>query len=180
MKLLKILLQELTIFIWLLACIRADSKETTNRDKLDSLLMLIVRDSMGDFRGVDLGDERGVVEYLEKDLPVELNSKSSLIVRQDFPGINCLYVRYTFLKNGSVASITADAYMENIELGNLFAEELQSWFSRRLGHSQEFMGVFSWKTKNTDSTDYIYVELRDESEEYGYGKVNISIYQPPF
>ncbi|MCS6982344.1 MAG: hypothetical protein N2110_04505 [Flavobacteriales bacterium] len=143
------------------------------------LLLTIIRDTVGTFRGVDIGEERAVVEYLEGINVQELSNRSALVVRQDFPGNNCLYVRYVFLASGRLGEIVADAYLERIELGTVLAEALRQYFDRRWGPAQSAMGVWSWRTRDVSGQYPVRIELRDESEEYGYGKVNITVYPEP-
>lgn len=142
----------------------------------DSLLLLVVKDTVGTFRGVDIGEERSLVEYLEGLHAPELSTRSTLIIRQDFPGPNCLYVRYSFLRDGTLYELVADAYLEKIETGHMLAEALRSYFENKLGTPASAMGVLSWRTRDVSGSRTVMVELLDESEEYGYGKVNITVY----
>ncbi|MCS6979426.1 MAG: hypothetical protein NZM15_04915 [Flavobacteriales bacterium] len=169
-----------SVFMVLGACRRADQKNpSAERAIRDSLFLLVIRDTSGTFRGVDLGDERAVVEYLEGIHSAELKTRSTLIIRQDFPGLNCLYVRYTFLRDGSLAEIVADAYLEKISMGNRLADTLRGYYERRLGPPGQGMGVYSWHTKDATGQEPAILELKDESEEYGYGKVNMTLYYVP-
>lgn len=142
----------------------------------DSLFMLILKDTVATFRGVDIGEERATVEYLEGLHAPELKTRSTLIIRQDFPGPNCLYVRYSFLSNGTLSEIIADAYLEKTELGHMLADALRAYYEKKLGSAASAMGVLSWRTYDVSGSRTVMVELQDESEEYGYGKVNITVY----
>lgn len=142
----------------------------------DSLLLLVLKDTVATFRGVDIGEERATVEYLEGLHAPELSTRSTLIIRQDFPGPNCLYVRYSFLRDGTLYELVADAYLEKIEVGHMLAEALRTYFESKLGPPASAMGILSWRTRDVSGTRTVMVELQDESEEYGYGKVNITVY----
>jgi hypothetical protein len=142
----------------------------------DSLLLLILKDTVATFRGVDIGEERATVEYLEGLHAPELKTRSTLIIRQDFPGPNCLYVRYTFLRDGTLRELVADAYLEKTELGHMLADALRAHFEKKLGPPASAMGVLSWRAYDVSGSKTVMVELQDESEEYGYGKVNITVY----
>lgn len=137
----------------------------------------LAKDSIGVYRGAEFGDEEETIRLMENDTFLVFDSPALLKYEYALPGGRKHGLSYTFKKNG-LSSLTVDLFLVNpYEADNLMTE-FRQWFRKKYGDEINEMGVMVWQIP-TDTHKEAFLELRDESAEFGYGKVNITAYAIP-
>ena len=142
-----------------------------------SIAEWFARDSVGIFRGAEFGDEQEVILQMESD--TFLTFRSEKILEYDYPiplpGMRHYSLKYSFKKNG-LHSFVFDAFLGTEEEGEKLYTELLQYFEKKFGEYVIQMGSSVWKLSPGEKYKEAYLELKDESAEFGYGKVNMTAY----
>lgn len=139
-----------------------------------SVASYLAKDTIGFFRGAEFGDENEVIRQMENDSFLVFNSPNLLQYEYKLAGERRYKMDYTFKKN-KLAKFSFDIYLANTSEADNVTTAFIDWFTKKYGKEITQMGVHVWPIK-TDGYKEAYIELKDESAEFGYGKVNISAY----
>ncbi len=133
------------------------------------------KDTSGVFRGADFGDEAEVIRLMENDTFLVASDARLLKYDYPLPGARHYELTFQFRKN-RLASFSFDAYLTEQREGEELTEDFRNYLTGRFGAHQSKMGIFVWSVPSPPDFKEAFLELEDESAEFGYGKVNISAY----
>lgn len=139
-----------------------------------SAAAFLAKDTIGFFRGAEFGDEAGTIRQMENDSFLVFDSPALLKYEYKLPGDRHYKLEYTFKKN-KLSSFNFDLFPASETEAENLTLQLKDWFRKRFGDGVTQMGVFVWPLAASEYKES-YLELRDESSEFGYGKVNITAY----
>jgi|SRR5690606_13676431 len=156
------------------------SKTLVNQPKSADLSIFehALKDTLGLIRGADLGEEYEVVEQLEYDSALVVKSKFNLVYDYNLGEDNSINVKYIFAGT-SVRLIELNLLLTSEIMADSVATDFINYYSKRFGTPAQQMGVYVWKTETMLPNSDAYIELKDESAEYGFGKLNITIFPRP-
>lgn len=140
-----------------------------------SVFNLALKDSLGLIRGTDLGEEFAVVEQMEYDSALVVKSKFNLVYDYNLGNDNAINVKYIFAGT-SVRLIELNITMNSELQADSVANDFKKYYTGRYGEPLQQMGVYVWKAPTAMADSEAFIELKDESAEYGFGKVNITIF----
>ena len=66
--------------------------------------------------------------------------------------------------------------MANTSEADNITTEVRDWFTKKYGEESSKMGIYVWRINTNPDYKEAYLELKDESAEFGYGKINITAY----
>lgn len=135
----------------------------------------LAKDTIGFFRGAEFGDEEATIRQMENDSFLVFTSPNLLKYEYQLPGERHYALEYIFKKN-KLSSFNFDIYLPGEQEAENLTADLKAWFENRFGEGVSEMGAYVWPLAATDEFTESYLELKDESAEFGYGKVNISAY----
>jgi len=135
----------------------------------------LAKDTIGFFRGAEFGDEEATIRQMENDSFLVFNSPSLLKYEYQLPGERHYQLEYTFKKN-KLSSFNFDIFLPGEHEAESLTTDLKKWFEKRFGEGVSEMGAYVWPMPKSQEFKESYLELKDESAEFGYGKVNISAY----
>jgi hypothetical protein len=122
------------------------------------------------FRGVMLGDDRDRVKHAEAGKVPAI--EDSIVLGYQIHRSDSEDYRINYLFQGQVlTSVNIEAYLGPVRDGELLSQLLVERFNRIYGTGSEERGSMVW---NKDS---LIIELTDESEEFGYGKISLWFYR---
>lgn len=153
----------------------SSSSENKRSEKPFSPAAWLAKDTSGIFRGAEFGDEPEVIRQMEND--TFLIAAEARLIQYDYPlpGNRHFEIRYDFRRNRLI-SLAFDAYLGEEKEGETLAAGFTSYFSSRFGDYESQMGILVWPVTAPAEFKEAFLELEDESAEYGYGKVNVSAY----
>lgn len=134
----------------------------------------LAKDTIGFFRGAEFGDEMATIKQMENDTFLSFQSANLLQYEYKSTAERRYTLEYTF-KNDQLSNFTLDVYLANSSEADNLTSDLKEWFRKKYGPELNEMGSFVWKI-NAPNYKEAYIDLKDESAEFGYGKVNISAY----
>lgn len=137
-----------------------------------------LKDSLGLIRGADLGEEYDVVEQLEYDSALVVKSKFNLVYDYNLGDDNSINVKYIFAGT-AVRLIEMNLLLGSEIMADSVATDFINYYSKRFGQPAQQMGVYVWKAETMLPNSDAYIELKDETAEYGFGKLNITIFPRP-
>ena len=151
------------------------STEPERQEELFSPAAWLAKDTSGIFRGAAFGDASEVIRQMEND--TFLVAAEARLMQYDYPlpGNRHFELRFDFRRN-KLVSFAFDAYLGEEEEGEGLTEEFTRYFTSRFGNYESQMGILVWSVPAPAEYREAFLELEDESAEYGYGKVNISAY----
>lgn len=135
----------------------------------------LAKDSIGIFRGAEFGDETGTIRQMENDSFLVFSSPNLLQYEYTLPGKRRYKLEYTFKKD-QLSSFNFDIFLANEAEAERLNEEFRKLFVQRFGEEVTEMGVTVWPLPTGGLYKEAYLELRDESAEFGYGKLNLTAY----
>lgn len=150
------------------------SKTTDNVQSSFSAAAYLAKDTIGFFRGAEFGDESEVIRQMETDSALVFSSPNILKYEYQLPGDRHYNIDYTFKKN-RLSSLNFDIFLNSETEAENLTVEFKEWFSKKFGEGTSEMGFFAWKVP-AENYKEAFIELKDESAEFGYGKVNITAY----
>ncbi len=126
------------------------------------------------FRSFNIGDSYQSV--LDKENAEIIDFTDSIQIRCKImdSDTETYQITYVFNENALLDAVRYDAYIGTIDDGAKLTTLFKDFFNKKYGETQEAKGFYTW-TKNNES-----VELSDDSELYGYGKVTLHIFNPHF
>lgn len=139
-----------------------------------SAAAFLAKDTIGFFRGAEFGDESEVIRQMENDSALTFSSPNMLKYEYKLPGERRYNIDYTF-KGNRLSTFNFDIFLTDETEATNLTTELQNWFKQKFGEGGFEMGIYVWPIKTTIYNE-AYLELKDESAEFGYGKVNITAY----
>ena len=164
------------ITVLLLTACGPTASEKTDKDKKPfSAAAWLAKDSIGFFRGAEFGDEAATIRQMENDSFLVFSSPTLLQYEYMLPGARHYTLAYTFKKD-KLSSFNFDLFVADETEAENLTLDLKKWFEKRFGESVSEMGFFAWSLAPSAEYKESYLELKDESAEFGYGKVNISAY----
>lgn len=124
------------------------------------------------FRSFNLGDNYDTV--LDKENAEIIDYVDSIQIRCKImdSDTETYQITYIFDENALLDAVRYDAYIGTIQDGEKLTNMFVDFFNQKYGLTSESKGFYTW-TKNNES-----VELVDDSEVYGYGKVTLIIFHP--
>lgn len=143
-----------------------------------SLFETVLKDSAGLVRGADLGDDPEVVRQMEYDSALVVSNKYALIYDYKLPEERALNLKYTFGGN-ALQKIEMDVFLASEGQADTLTQDFKKYYSKKFGEPQQQMGVYVWMGLSQTGSNAV-IEMKDESAEYGYGKLNITIYPKDF
>lgn len=123
------------------------------------------------FRSFNLGDSYDNVLNKEEASIIDYTDSIQIRCKIEDSDTETYQVTYVFDENALLSAIRYDAYIGTIQDGAKLTNLFIDFFNKKYGATQEGKGFYTW-TKNNQS-----VELSDDSEVYGYGKVTLNIYK---
>lgn len=123
------------------------------------------------FRAFDLGDTYENVLNKEEASIIDYTDSIQIRCKIEDSDTETYQITYVFDENAFLDAIRYDAYIGTIEDGAKLTNLFIAFFNKKYGATQEAKGFYTW-TKNNQ-----YVELSDDSEVFGYGKVSLNIYK---
>lgn len=135
----------------------------------------LAKDSIGIFRGAEFGDESGTVRQMENDSFLVFHSPNLLKYEYTLPGKRRYILEYTFKKD-RLSSFNFNIFLANESEAERLFDEFETLFVQRFGEEVTEMGVTVWPLPTGGLYKEAYLELRDESAEFGYGKLNLTAY----
>jgi hypothetical protein len=166
----------LTVLSILMSCgEKPSSPGNEGPERLFSPAAWLAKDTSGIFRGAEFGDASEVIRQMEND--TFLVAAEARLMQYDYPlpGNRHFELRFDFRRN-KLVSFAFDAYLGEEEEGEGLTEEFTRYFTSRFGNYESQMGILVWPVPAPAEYREAFLELEDESAEYGYGKVNISAY----
>jgi hypothetical protein len=151
------------------------SSENEQPEKLFSPAAWLAKDTMGIFRGAEFGDASEVIRQMENDTFLVAAEPRLLQYDYPLPGNRHFELRFDFRKNRLV-SFAFDAFLGEEKEGETLTEDFIRYFTSRFGDCESQMGILVWPVPAPAEYKEAFLELEDESAEYGYGKVNVSVY----
>jgi len=139
-----------------------------------SLFDTVLRDSAGLVRGADLGDDPDVIRQMEYDSALVVSNKYALMYDYKLPAERSLNLKYTFGGN-ALQKIEMDVFLGSEAEADSLTRQFSSYYSAKFGNAQQQQGIYVW-TAPSQTGSMASVEMKDESAEYGYGKLNITVY----
>lgn len=134
-----------------------------------------LKDTLGLIRGADLGEEFEVVEQMEYDSALVVKSKFNLVYDYNLGNDNSINVKYIFAGT-TVRLIEMNLLLNSEVQADSVATDFINYYSKRFGEPSQQMGIYVWKAETMLPNNDAYIELKDESAEYGFGKLNITIF----
>jgi len=135
----------------------------------------LAKDTIGFFRGAEFGDEEGTIQQMEDDSFLVFQSPDLLKYEYKLPKERRYQIEYTFKKN-KLSSFKFDIFLADETEAETLTKDLKNWFSKKNGDGVSDMGIQAWPIDAKPDYEEAYLELKDESAEFGYGKVNITAY----
>lgn len=135
----------------------------------------LAKDSIGVFRGAEFGDETATIRQMENDSFLVFQSPNLLRYEYKLPGDRRYKLDFTFKKD-KLSSLNFDVFLGSEGEGERLTSDFKDLFSHRFGEHVSQMGVFVWPLPVEKPYREAYLELKDESAEFGYGKLNITAY----
>lgn len=135
----------------------------------------LAKDSIGIFRGAEFGDETGTIRQMENDSFLVFSSPNLLQYEYTLPDERRYKLDYTFKKD-RLSSLNFDIFLATEDEAETLMQEFTALFKKRFGEEVTEMGVTVWPIPTGGMYQEAYLELRDESAEFGYGKLNLTAY----
>jgi hypothetical protein len=137
--------------------------------------MYFIRDSIGLFREAEMGDEPDVILRLEDSSSLRYDDKNHLIYSYDIDKNRSYSMVYTFRKN-KLREMCFDAILQDTSEADGLLNAFSDYYTARYGKYSEVMGFRVWSFTDTSQSNCIFIELNDESLEFGYPKLNLTFY----
>eukprot|EP01038_Epipyxis_sp_PR26KG_P003628 gene3628-5173_t len=112
---------------------------------------------------------------MENDSFLVFSSPNLLQYEYTLPGERRYKLDYTFKKN-QLSSFNFDIFLATETEAENLTNEFKSLFKKRFGEEVSEMGVTVWPLPTGGLYQEAYLEMRDESAEFGYGKLNLTAY----
>lgn len=135
----------------------------------------LAKDTNGIFRGAEFGDEAATIKQMENDTFLVYASEKMLQYSYSLPGQRRYTLDYKFV-NGALNAFTFDIYLSDIEEADKLTTEMKTYLNKRFGQNMTEMGLYVWPLGKQEGYKESFLELSDESEEFGYGKMNLTGY----
>lgn len=143
-----------------------------------SLFQTVLKDSAGLLRGADLGDNADVIRQMEYDSALVVSNKYTLIYDYKLPEERALNLKYTFGGN-SLQKIEMDVFLATESQADSLTRDFAAYYDKKYGEARQQMGIYVWTAASQTGAN-ARIEMKDESAEYGYGKLNITVYARDF
>lgn len=160
----------------LLVCILVILASCSNSPKsnlFENNLNSLVHSQKGDgfFRGISPGDS--IHDILDVENPKNLLHQDSILIKYRIMVSDSEYYDIDYVLDGPVVNfIKFDAVLPKVTDGDKFTDKLDQYFTKKCGNGYAEKGILTWST-----IDSIHVELIDQSDEFGYGKILLYIYR---
>lgn len=143
-----------------------------------SIFDIALKDTLGVLRGVDFVDEYDVIAQMEYDSALVVKSKFNLVYDYNLGNDNSINVKYIFAGT-LVRSIEMNISLATEVLADSVANDFNAYFTRKYGAAVQQMGIYVWIGNTNLPEAKAVIELKDESAEFGFGKLNIMVYPRP-
>lgn len=133
---------------------------------------------VGVFREADFNDEPEVILLLEENESLVYFDSSHVIFRY-YLGAERYYVLNYVFEDKKLKEIWFDLFVDNDKDAESVANDFTEYFDKKYGQHFVEMGYNVWLMQDSTKKQTGTINLSDESAEYGYGKVNLTIYKTP-
>lgn len=132
----------------------------------------VTGDDAHSFRNVNLGD--GYMDVMKNENPDFLEYQDSTMIRYTIHYTDSEEYKFAYLFTADkLSEIQFDAYLGQISDGEKMSALLKKRFDKKYGPMLEEQGFLTWNKEGVS------IELLDESELFGYGKVHLLIFNTP-
>lgn len=133
---------------------------------------------VGVFREADFNDEPDVILLLE-DYQNMIYFDSSHVIFRYYLGAERYYVLNYVFENKKLKEIWFDLFVDTDKDAEVIANDFTGFFDKKYGSHFVEMGYNVWLIQDSTKKQTGIINLSDESAEYGYGKLNLTIYKNP-
>jgi hypothetical protein len=170
---LSILSVSLFLFLFLFLSCSPKKAPTGKVEDYNIVLKTIIRTDSGLFRGVNLGMEPGNVKVKEENKRPQDDEVNYLSYAFAFS--DSLTGNYYYDFDEGLDEIGVDIYREKAKDCDWLFTDLKNYYTRRYGQPKTENNMLLWYIPN-QGKEGAEVSLQDESKDYGYGKLTITIF----
>ena len=159
------------IFIFSITCNKPRVQYTSTYNPAQ----YFIRDSIGLFREAEMGDDPDIIYRLEDTTALRYMDSNYLIYSYTIDANRSYQIVYTFHKK-RLKEICFDAILQDNSEADGLLDSFSAYYNARYGKFAEDMGYRVWFIANTAQSSCTFIELNDESIEFGYPKLNLTFY----
>jgi len=167
--------RNILLALFLLGSIACSSKKEPGSkvEEYSPVLKRIVRNDNGLFRGVNIGMGIEEVKKLENDLKPDDEAENYLSYSFAFNDTIQGNIYYNF--EAGLDEIGVDVFREKKKECDWLFIDFKNYFTKRYGAPREDNLLLIWYVKD-QGKEGAEITLSDESKDYGYGKLTITIF----